>query len=481
MKSLSDFTKKSKVAEANITRDKFYKNEVYKKGEWVLTEQGQVGKIHRRGPNYVLCLTAENTKFRSWITDIKEVFEIGTDAYREYVMSLTPGQKTVKPSGTVKVKQTIPTNPKKDKMDHHESKSLAQVAAETMLNPKFKSMKETWRYDYSAKIGNTDIKGLGADGVGGGDAPGMKLAEPEGGKGKPTIKKVQHSCATKVEHAEWGKGNCLKEMHTLDEEGNITHYDVMFEHGLEQDVPVPTLNILVSEMHEHVINDEKNEINEKNLDPVNPVAVKKKFKDRKDQDVDNDGDVDDSDKYLHKKRKAISKAVTKEHHQKDENGNVIEHEDEDGTPSSVEEAKKGLYANIHAKRKRGEPPAKPGDEDYPAKDAFKKAAKTAKKEEVELEEGDGLYANIHAKRKRGGKMRSKGDKGAPTEQDFKDAAKTAKKEEVANESMKQARKNVGASTCWDGYKAKGTKMKNGRKVPNCVKEFSEWRRIAEKK
>ena len=136
---------------------------------------------------------------------------------------------------------------------------------------------------------------------------------------------------------------------------------------------------------------------------------------------------------------------------------------------------------IRDRRKRGEAPAKPGDKDYPAKDAFKKAAKTAKKEEVELEEGDGLYANIHAKRKRGGKMRSKGDKGAPTEQDFKDAAKTAKKEEVANESMKQARKNVGASTCWDGYKAKGTKMKNGRKVPNCVKEFSEWRKIAEKK
>ena len=97
MKSLADFTKKSKVAEANITRDKFYKNEVYKQGEWVLTEQGQVGKIHRRGPNYVLCLTAENTKFRSWITDIKEVFEIGTDAYREYVMSITPGQKVQKP------------------------------------------------------------------------------------------------------------------------------------------------------------------------------------------------------------------------------------------------------------------------------------------------------------------------------------------------------------------------------------------------
>ena len=50
------------------------------------------------------------------------------------------------------------------------------------------------------------------------------------------------------------------------------------------------------------------------------------------------------------------------------------------------EAKRGLYANIHAKRKRGEAPAKPGSEDYPAKDAFKKAARTAKKEEVELTE-----------------------------------------------------------------------------------------------
>ena len=157
----------------------------------------------------------------------------------------------------------------------------------------------------------------------------------------------------------------------------------------------------------------------------------KKFKNRKDKDLDNDGDTDASDEYLHKRRKAVSKAMMKkEHHQKDADGKVIEHDIEE-----VEEAKKGLYANIHAKRKRGEAPAKPGDEDYPAKDAFKKAAKTAKKEEVE----------------------------------------------VTDESMKQARKNVGASTCWDGYKAKGTKMKGGKKVPNCVKEFSEWRRIAEKK
>ena len=44
----------------------------------------------------------------------------------------------------------------------------------------------------------------------------------------------------------------------------------------------------------------------------------------------------------------------------------------------------------------------------------------------------GLYANIHAKRKRikagsGEKMRKPGTKGAPSKSDFKKAAKTAKK------------------------------------------------------
>ena len=44
------------------------------------------------------------------------------------------------------------------------------------------------------------------------------------------------------------------------------------------------------------------------------------------------------------------------------------------------------------------------------------------------------------------------------------------------EGLKQARKNVGADTCWDGYKAKGTKKKDGKVVPNCVKETtSDWR------
>ena len=39
----------------------------------------------------------------------------------------------------------------------------------------------------------------------------------------------------------------------------------------------------------------------------------------------------------------------------------------------------------------------------------------------------GLYANINAKRARGEKMRKPGQKGAPTAQAFIDSAKTAKK------------------------------------------------------
>jgi hypothetical protein len=53
-------------------------------------------------------------------------------------------------------------------------------------------------------------------------------------------------------------------------------------------------------------------VSEAKLDPVDKKAVKKDFDDRKDQDIDNDGDVDSSDKYLHKRRKAISKAISKE-------------------------------------------------------------------------------------------------------------------------------------------------------------------------
>ena len=42
-------------------------------------------------------------------------------------------------------------------------------------------------------------------------------------------------------------------MHDLDESGNVAHYDVMFGHGVEKNVPVSSLEILEGHMHEHVI------------------------------------------------------------------------------------------------------------------------------------------------------------------------------------------------------------------------------------
>ena len=72
--------------------------------------------------------------------------------------------------------------------------------------------------------------------------------------------KITHNCSSKVEHAEWGSGECITEMHTLDENGRISHYDVIFAHGIEENVSVQDLTTLVSEMHEHAINDEKNEV-----------------------------------------------------------------------------------------------------------------------------------------------------------------------------------------------------------------------------
>jgi hypothetical protein len=60
-----------------------------------------------------------------------------------------------------------------------------------------------------------------------------------------------------------------------------------------------------------------------------------------------------------------------------------------------------------------------------------KGKKTARRDDTDFTqyaEGGkvGLYANINAKRKRGDKMRKPGQKGAPTEQAFIDSAKTAK-------------------------------------------------------
>ncbi len=68
-------------------------------------------------------------------------------------------------------------------------------------------------------------------------------------------KEIKHDCAKHVLHKEWGEGETVEGMHTIVEtaegEGHVTHYDVMFEHGIEQNVPVEDLEIKTMVEHWH--------------------------------------------------------------------------------------------------------------------------------------------------------------------------------------------------------------------------------------
>ena len=73
---------------------------------------GLVGRILRRGTNYLICVTEQDNMFKSWIRDVMEAVkpasktgkygveaskrEFGTDAYREYAQSMVPGQESIR-------------------------------------------------------------------------------------------------------------------------------------------------------------------------------------------------------------------------------------------------------------------------------------------------------------------------------------------------------------------------------------------------
>ena len=62
-----------------------------------------IGRVLRKGTNYVIAVTNEGIMYKSWISDIMEAKvpsgvvaskrEVGTDSYREYVQKLTPMEK----------------------------------------------------------------------------------------------------------------------------------------------------------------------------------------------------------------------------------------------------------------------------------------------------------------------------------------------------------------------------------------------------
>ena len=86
---------------------------------------------------------------------------------------------------------------------------------------------------------------------------------------------TQHLCAKNVVHESWGEGSCIPTMHAdPDEEGNVAWYDVMFDHGIEEQVSIEELKVTKVESHIH--------------------SSKKKIKESDDED-DEDDDEDDSD------------------------------------------------------------------------------------------------------------------------------------------------------------------------------------------
>lgn len=88
------------VAEEEELRDKYIRGEIFNEGDWVKNlNTSLIGKIIRRGTNYLICVTEDNVMFKPWIKDVVEWTnksgvpanqrEVGTDALRKYVMSVS--------------------------------------------------------------------------------------------------------------------------------------------------------------------------------------------------------------------------------------------------------------------------------------------------------------------------------------------------------------------------------------------------------
>ena len=89
-------------------RENFVNENVYRVGHFVENlNTGLIGKIIRRGTNYLICVTEDKIMFKSWIKDVSEAVTnsnapsgvpadqrlVGTDAHRKYVEKMVPGSE----------------------------------------------------------------------------------------------------------------------------------------------------------------------------------------------------------------------------------------------------------------------------------------------------------------------------------------------------------------------------------------------------
>ena len=88
-------------------RENYFRKNIFNIGEIVESlNTGLVGKILRRGTNYLICVAENNIMFKPWIHDVMEVKDvtgvpsdqrlIGTPAYLKYAQSMVPGQEPKK-------------------------------------------------------------------------------------------------------------------------------------------------------------------------------------------------------------------------------------------------------------------------------------------------------------------------------------------------------------------------------------------------
>lgn len=86
-----------------------YKNNgLFEVGTFVESlSSGLVGKIFRRGSNYLICVTEDGKMFKNWLKDVREVYEVGTCKYRKHAQEMTPKEPVVSFTD-VEVKETMP-------------------------------------------------------------------------------------------------------------------------------------------------------------------------------------------------------------------------------------------------------------------------------------------------------------------------------------------------------------------------------------
>lgn len=79
-------------------RENYVSGKIFKINQLVESlNTGLVGKIVRRGTNYLICVTEDNVMFKSWIRDLREYEEkkpdtrVGSPGYFKYAAKMTPG------------------------------------------------------------------------------------------------------------------------------------------------------------------------------------------------------------------------------------------------------------------------------------------------------------------------------------------------------------------------------------------------------